>query len=483
MNSSIERKDHSTQNANSIINERKASTPSTSTTKGSMNVQNKPGFQKRMSLPTISVNDKPIRNRQSSLPGYNPSTTIDKHLHGHMSQDLSSAATGMFSECMFQPPPKAKDELPPSPSSIHTKPDWIDLEYSKRNPPAQSPSCKIKRHQNQNTPNSGWHNTNPSHYHGKRHPARSYSSTFAPDRKRLVNQFLKSVEPVPSNDSTSTKEQTPSTLTPSTGIDPESIYLGQKSSLHALLYFDLEQLQRSMAKPPQVSVTGPPGSSSTSSVSSSSVLPEENSSSSSSLFGVSDESYMPPEFDIDTATYDLNSGICQNYNELDYCRKHVATQLHNFENVIKQSFKEIIIKDEFEFQKSLKTFDSLVGDLRKLKEQVLQMYESIKNKSLVSLRREFDENEQGTFISRTNAAVEANVRQLRSLENRIEISKRKLVRQKDTLKKMESLLSLKDDMLASQRNTKLAYQYRYMVFDLGVFTVLICIFALGKLLL
>ncbi|GAV53715.1 hypothetical protein ZYGR_0AK02170 [Zygosaccharomyces rouxii] len=481
MISSKDRKARSGQNANSITNERKSSAPSASSTRGSTSVQDKPGFQKRMSLPTISVNDKPIRNRQGSLPG-NPPTPIDKHFHGHVSEDLTSAATGMFSECMFKSPPKANNTSPPT-HAVPSKPDWIDLEYLKRNPSNHFTSSKTKHRHNQTTTSSGWHNTNPSHYHGKRHPAKSYSSTFAPDRKRLVNQFLRSVDPVSSNVSTLTKEQTPATLTPFSGIDHESIDLGHKSSLQTLLYLDLEQLQRCLVKPPSVSMTGPPGSSSTSSVSSTSVLPEENSSSSSSLFGVSDESYMPPEFDVTDVVYDLNNEIWHNYNELDYFRKHVATQLHNFENVIKQNLREIIIKDEFEFQKSLQTFDSLVMDLKKLKQQVLQMYESIKNKSLVSLRREFDESLQDTFISRTNAAVEANVGQLRSLENRIEVSKQKLVQQKDTLRKMESLLSLKDDILASQRNTKLAYQYRYMVFDLGVFIAVIFICVLGKLLL
>lgn len=476
MFSSIDRKERFSQNAKSLTNERKSSAPSTSSSaRASTSVQDKPQFQKRTSLPTISVNGKPVRNRQNSLPGQGSSTAIDRHFRGHVPEDLTSASTGMFSECMFQSPPKAGNESSSSTHAAPSKSDWIDLEYLKRNPSNLSTIHKTKHRNSQSV--------NPSHPHSKRHPARSYSSTFAPDRKRLVNQFLRSVDPASSNDSTLTKEQTPFTLTPFSGVDHENIDVNHKGSLKTLMYSDLEQLQRCLVKPPPISMVGPPGSSSTSSVSSSSVMPEESSSSSSSLFGVSEESYMPPEFDVDNVVYDLNNEIWHNYNELDYYKKHVATQLHNFENVIKQILKGIIIKDEFEFQKSIKTFDSLVMDLRKLKQQVLLMYDSIKNKSLMSLRTDFDENIQDTFISKTNAAVEANVQQLRSLEDRIEVSKKKLVQQKDTLRKMECLLSLKDDMLASQRNTKLAYQYRYMVFDLGVFTVIIFICVLGKLLL
>lgn len=478
----MDRRGNFNQIANSTIDEHKFGVRpnNNSNTNGFSNGlegDSKPKYQKRTSLPTISVNDKPVRNRQTSLSGYNPGNAADKHHRAHLGPDLTSSTTGMFSECMFESPPQKNGAGSPSPASLYTKPDLIDLEYSRRTTSQSSSSHRHRRHHSQNPGYSGWRTSNASYNHSKRHPARSYSSTFAPDGKRLVNQFLRSVEPFTSNDENQTNESI------ADNENHDSTNLDCKSSLQALLYRDLEQLPRSMVKPPPITIPGAPRSSPTGSASSTSVFQEENPSSSASSYGVSDESYIPPEFDMDNMVYNVNNQLWLNYHEQDYWKRHIASQLQNFEQVLKQNLREVVIKDEFEFQKNLKSFDSLVNDLKKMRQRVLQMYESIKNKSLVSLRREFDEKAEDTFMSRTNATVGANVEQLESLENRIEVSKRKLIRQRDTLKKMENLLSLKDNMLASKKNARLTYQYRYMVFDLGIFTSLICICALIKWLL
>lgn len=453
----------------------------------SLRENSKPRTQKRMSLPTISVNDKPVLARQATLSQYNSpaaekratSYNWSRQLRHEAAPDLTSAATGMFSECMFESPPrKPSGSSASSTCSAYARLDWIECEHLRRNSSSQSSSHRHRHHYTQTAHRRG---STPSHYHEKRYPARSYSSTVAPDRKRLVNQFLRSAEPSTSNISTPTKESVidfPNVSNMEADQRNSCFDPGRKGSLQALLYRDLEQLPRTMTKPPPITVPGQPTSSPPSNTSSYSVFPEEASISSSSSFDISDESYLSPEFGLDDEVYEENDGMFLNYNEVDYVRRHIANQLHNFENILKQNLREVLIKDEYQFKRNLKNFDLVSSDLNKLKQQVVQMYESIKHKSLASLRREFEENEKDTFISKTNAIVAENLRELESLEERIELSKEKLVRQRETLKKMESLLSLKDDMLASQKNTKLAYQYRYMVFDFGAFILLvaICIF-------
>lgn len=448
-------------------------------------------LQKRMSVPTISVNDKPILARQKTSSQYN-SSAAEKRAppRGWLQQprheaasDLTSAATGMFSECMFESPPrKPSGSSSSSTCSAYAKLDYIECEHLGRNSSSQASANRHRHHHGQAAQRRG---STPSHYHEKRHPARSYSSTFAPDRKRLVNQFLKSAEPSTSNFSTPTKESAID-FTSFPNLEPDQrlggFELGLKGSLQALLCRDLEQLPQTLTKPPPVTVPGQPISSSPSTISSHSALPEEASLSSSSSC-VSDDSYMLPDFGPDNEIYEDNDGLFLNYNEPDYFKRHIANQLHNFENILKQNLRGVLLRDEYHFKKNLKNFDVVSSDLRNLKQQVLQMYDSIKDKSLASLRKEFEENEKDTFISKTNSTVAENLKQLESLEYRIELSKEKLVRQRETLKKMESLLSLKDDMLASQRNTKLAYQYRYMVFDLGAFALLIGVCVVIKWLL
>lgn len=491
-----------------------------------LNAQNKQDdARQRVSVPTISVNDKPISARKSIGRGSLSRKTSqskpsekddhDRHaLHHHArhsgAPDFTNASTGMFSECMFYSSSQKPTRHSPSSTASSSSASLYGHGSSKygnnfdplrRNSIKGDPSNIMSSVQNETFQHRHplhrhhRHHNNTSKVNNKHQLHSSFSSIYVNDNKRLVNQFLRSMEPP------SSTPHLPKTATQSSGAFPaeSNVPSDQEAnlddydsyahgSLQGLLYRDLESAQKKSKHPnaPPVPPFMMPSSSSSSSVSSSlSVLPGDASPSSSGSF---ESSVITPssayEKDEETnGNMGTHNGLSLNYNEVDYYRRHIHAQLHKFEDILKHSLRDVIVKNECDMQNNLKNFDSLTSELTKLKQDATNLHDLIKNKYLVSLRKDFNKDDKQSFISDLSATVEGNVGQLKDLEKRIDVCKVRLSQQREALRKMESLLTLEDSLLDSKKKTKLAYKYRYMVFDFGAFLGIICLAFLLKWLL
>lgn len=483
------------------------------------------GSRQRVSVPTISVNDKPISSRKSIArasssrkPSQSKPSEKDDHdrhaLHHHArhtgAPDFTNASTGMFSECMFYTSSQKPTRHSPSSTASSSSTSLYahgglkngnNFDPLKRNSVKADPSNIITNAQNEIDQHRHplhrhhRHHNNSSKLHNKPQLQRSFSSVYVNDNKRLVNQFLRSMEPP------SSTPHLPKTNTQSSGMfSAESdVPLDQEAnlddydpyahgSLQGVLYRDLgsSQKKNKHTNVPPVAPFMIPTSSSSSSISSSlSVLPGDASPSSSSSFesSVITPSSAYEKDEESSSNMGVKNGVSLNYNEVNYYRRHIHAQLHKFEDILKHSLKEVIVKNECDMQKNLKNFDSLTAELTRLKQDATNLNDLIKYKYLVSLRKDFNTNDKQSFISDLSANVEENVGQLKDLEKRMDVCKIRLSQQRDSLRKMESLLTLEDTLLDSQKTTKLAYKYRYMVFDLGAFIGIICLALLFKWLL
>lgn len=153
-------------------------------------------------------------------------------------------------------------------------------------------------------------------------------------------------------------------------------------------------------------------------------------------------------------------------NETDYYQQHINSRLTKLESQIKNDLKSVILKDELELKNNITSFDNLTSDLQNLKSQILGLKNTIANEYLTVLKADFDENNPESFESQLRKTVEENVKHLEFLENKMSECQSQLVDQKETMRKMESLLYLENSLMVSKKNTGLAYKYRYMLYDI-----------------
>lgn len=442
-------------------------------------------------LPTISVNDRPILQdacgpRRRSLGRKDSvSRNEDKdqhherasasHLHGRHSVsggDVTSASAGMFSECMF----KSESQRPVrhSPGSANG---------------TSSPSSSSVRGENTGLVESS--PDLPSLMHRHRHRGHDQSSILAQkhgcfysnvglhDNKRLVNQFLRSMGPTVAGAVPPSPQESPEGPMYD-GRQEESrnfarYVSGTHGSLQSLLYHDLENVHMSASRnqavhpQPYYQLSGSSSSDSSLSV----VNADQHSATSSSRYDSEDSSSLAnlasfDKWDVNGSGLTINSGISLNYNEVDFYRRHIGAELHKFEETLKHNLRETIMKNECDMQKNWKAFDLMIAQLHKLKDDTHNLHDLVNDK-LDALRKKFDESNKDSFISSLTISVDTSANQLKELERRIDLCKKRLLQQRETLRKLEGLLSLEDSLLNSQKTSKLAYKYRYIAFDVCAF--------------
>ncbi|QLL34073.1 hypothetical protein HG536_0F03980 [Torulaspora globosa] len=454
--------------------------------------------QVNIDLPTISVNDKPIAsgktaqrrtsfgrkdslNRNEDKEPHYDRAAFSYH-HGRRSSagaDVTSASAGMFSECMF----KSESQRPMRHSSTSTTAcsPASSVSLGKKGHVETSLEPLKRHHRHHEHPSSGAY---------RRHRS-SFVSVGLNDNKRLVNEFLRSTRPAGA-ESHMFQEASRSLQTSAEGITPERAVKqrpefegyasGSHRSLQSLLYHDLtsNNLAEGTAPmvPPQPFLLSSTSSSSNSS-SLSVVHADQRSSPSLSAYD-SEDSFNFEKWDMNGSGLTINGGISLNYNEADFYRRHIEAELHKFEDTLKHNLKETIVKNEIDMQQNWKAFDVLIAQLDKLKNDAQSLHDSVKDSKLVTLQKDFDQNDEKSFISNVTASIRVNATQLKSLEARMDCCKRKLLQQRDTLRKLEGLLSLEDSLLNAKATSKLAYKYRYMVFDAGVFIGVVLVFFFVK---
>lgn len=489
----------------------------TGISKNAMDRQQPDGEVRRVSVPVISVNDKPVNRgtratekRAGSVAGNfaQPNRRPSHHMTPRTGAngDYTTASAGMFSDCMFgetghKPTPSVlskrsnrsestSSSSASSSSSIHThgghKSDY-KTEQSKRMPTvatevaSQAPSSlQVEAALNRYSFHNRNPNPNPKLHKGKQG---SFSTPTSNDGKRLVNQFLRSMDVAPNASGFhfgkpdkitefSANEQSLSANT--TDFD-----LPTNGSLQNLLYRDLDSLRRNKNKQQQVprSPYGQGQAPSSSETSSQFALYNQGTpGSSSNSFDTPTHSTSVNESEKSVAMKrngSLSNGVFLNYNEVDYYRRHIGSELHKFEEILKHNLKTVIMKNEHDMEKNLSNFDLLTAELSRLKNRASALHDQIANNDLVKLRKDFEKNDKDSFLEVLTTSTNSNAEKLEELEKRINICKQKLFQQRDTLRKLEGLLTLEDSLLDSKKTSNVAYRYRYIVIDIGVMAALI----------
>lgn len=442
--------------------------------------------RRSIDVPVISVNGNPVpmgmktnqkRNSVSrknslnkpgekELPHERRGSSYYHGRHSVAAADVTSATAGMFSDCMF----RSETQKPVRHSPSSTASSSSTSIYAHKHTDQQPLPLQHRRHHGR----TDHHHNNSSTLHRKH--AASFSSVFVNDNKRLVNQFLRSMEP------STPASRTPRVMTATEPSTPRNFgpnyETGTSGSLQSLLYRDLASMHSKKKKQASTLPFAPSSVSSSSNSSSFSLLRTEQSSPSLSSGYDSEDSLSITNDDKVAANnggLTTKNGLGLNYNEVDYYRHHIAAELHKFEDILKHNIKEVIMRSEFDMVKNWKLFDMSVLQLARLQEEVSNLHDLIKEKNLQALRKDFDKKDKDSFICTLEFSIKTNASLLEGLEKRIDVCKKKLLRQRETLRKLEGLLNLEDSLLNSQKTTKIAYKYRYMVYDVGALMGIICI--------
>lgn len=321
------------------------------------------------------------------------------------------------------------------------------------------------------------------HRHHKALSVDSKGTSFVNDKKRLVYQFLQSMEPPSKNQ---LQKQgflftTDSPLISSPSIVKSSIPLGNgvressNKSLQSLLFHDLEHPENlDHSKISSANSKSSPSLSSRSNSSTSSTS-SSTSSSGSSYSNLSDESStikMEEQMENSLDRYEIN-----------YYQQHIALLLTKFDNIMKTHLKDAILKKETNFQKSLQAFDKLVLDLQILKQSTIDLKSLIKDTYMVRLAKVYKEGNDQSFIANLQANVGQNIKKLESFECRMKKCQETLIKEKEELKRMEALLHIEQNIIESKKSVSFFSKYKYVIYDalsvfLVVFIVLIFIFPL-----
>ncbi|CAI1792648.1 hypothetical protein SEUBUCD646_0A00490 [Saccharomyces eubayanus] len=437
-------------------------------------------------------------------------------LHRQVIPDYTSASTAMFSDCMFNiGPEKVRSVSTMNPSGLSPKHPFNMGEKFKGPFPQHTVASKthdggaiITDHfpsLRQLQPQQ-----HPAHRHYKHNDKdglKSPSQSFVKDKKRLVHRFLKSMEPTPS----------PQSKEPSKLASPFNPVLAEPKakpkfkpnpklseraprrhshisstdsnsqidiSLQSLLYHDLEsspKLQGSsslLANNSNRSVVSKSkglSSRDVTSSSSSSLHSSSSSSSSSSLSASLSQSLAVDILDPPGNDKFSNSNLSLNSDELDYYQRHIALQLQQTEILLKHNLKDVVLKDEAELTKNITNFDKIIEELKGLRSKTIGWKELIEEDYLMNLQQDFDKENAESFESRLTDTINTNVAKLQELEERMAFCKERLVARKETMRKMESLLSLESSLMISKKNLKFMYKYRNEALDLVSLVVIVVI--------
>lgn len=429
--------------------------------------------------------------------------------------DYTTAATGKFSDIMFKLP--GKDTLEEDYGLMDETRPQNKARESKRAPnmfkkPEEKgvKSTMIQDLKNQHASNK--------HLSGRHHKSKAGITTLNSgptknqsieyDNKRLVNQFLQSLE-TPEGKDQSYFESLPnignamlSTTLHEQSFPPNSYYSSSyvgyspNMSLRSLLYHDLEGKSISKVNSKSLSSSYNNSSVESSSYSSSVSLSNQgdhdlggpsaaslSSTLSSQLLlvakkreinGLSKDDRVAPESDYQEPY--TASALPLSATEQGYYQRHIALQLRKWECVVKSTLKDVILKNETDLYKSIKNFDTLLHDLETIKSQVFQLRKLIGEDYLVVIRRDFDETNPESFESHLKESVNSSVDQLMKLETTMIACQKRLQDQRDTMRKLESLLHIENSLLENKAKTRFAYKYRYVAIDalsLGILLLLI----------
>ncbi|CCF60416.1 hypothetical protein KAFR_0K00610 [Kazachstania africana CBS 2517] len=481
---------------------------------------------KDIKLPSIAINDKPVLVRHSSERTLASLPQRERHHIRHRGRrpsinDYTPVSAGMFSECMFDTelkspaeeilmPEKEKDSSGGVATSTTTTTTKQGLPCSLLQDGSKPSSASLAQgifsthvctHDQRQ---SGKFGNNKHRHQNKLFKDGSGSEIFNNDNKRLVNQFLRSI------DASSSLQlgrrpvkfkakivNCPSKKDKRSLIDKSN---PSERSLQSLLYHDLEgsgndtsEDLAGMSLPnysssygalsDSISSSDPESSDSESSSSSldlsrSDIRPWTNSYSSSEsgpLDSTEDTVYGEGNVSSEAKSKELKPPL--NKSEMDYYQRHITLTLQKAEYMIKTSLKDTIVKREADLQKTVQYFDNLTRDLQDLKNRVIGLKVLVRDDYLQMLRQEFNSTLVDSFEAQLTKAVTSKVDQLEKLENRMSVCQIRVAEQKEILRKFENLFTLEDSLILSRKKVTFASKYRYVLYDIisSAFLLSICL--------
>ena len=455
---------------------------------------------KTVEIPTIRVNNEPIEDqpklvRQQSQPNL---VALGAKANGHRESatlrsgkpDYTSANTGMFSDHIFNE--STADGLIPRQNEL----PFMDTNTD--NPVKLTPFAQAQNEAERSGRHHRRHHSGSSELSRR---SRASTLTNVTDKKRLVNQFLESVE-APSTlqlrfpDSLAAKRPKQMYNTSnfsSTGHSTRSsdTHMTTANSFQSLLYHDLENPSKPSSASLYKSGTNSKSTSSSmstgllsseSSSSSSSYTSSESSTMSSSSTKISSSSLVSDNNiedvgmstdevdDNNTSSSGAGNGtdLSLSCNEIDYYQRHIAIRLKKSEALMKENLRDIILKRENDLHNNLQNFDTYLHDLKKLKYQIISLQKLVRNDYLVILKEDFDVNNKNSFENHLTEILNKNVTKLQDLERRMESSGERLNEQKETMKRMENLINLENSLKLSQKNASWVSKNKAIVYDLSL---------------
>ena len=140
---------------------------------------------------------------------------------------------------------------------------------------------------------------------------------------------------------------------------------------------------------------------------------------------------------------------------------------------MKQNLQTFVIKDEADLHGTLSKFDNLTFHLQNMKNRIDELYDVINEKYLSKIKTAFNEDDESSFEFELRTSVEASIKQLEELENRMEYCQLKLQEQRETMRQLDNLILIENSLLESKKNVKHIYSYRFLVFDILVIFVVL----------
>ncbi|CCD23017.1 Frt1p NDAI_0A08640 [Naumovozyma dairenensis CBS 421] len=454
---------------------------------------------------------------------FNPITRQEKlkYLNPPNLLDYSSAFGGTFSELLFKPsPPKSSLPYKSTPNSSTQLGFIKERRQSSFNSPSVSPfkrrSSTVNRMRTSFSQSQ--QQLTPLNTNTKKKTQRSNSSNTSStatdclsDKRKLVNEFL---QPKMNQSSIAFGQHRDSTESDFASTDytkslpsdqslenilledlSSSSYLLSESKVSNLTPFTASSVGSSSIFMDRISSASSPTSSSSSSSSTSlssyGSQSEKNdsceiiTSSNGSLPIIKESIQMTIRKDQtensattgknsenDQARLTLTSMDC---NELNYYQTHILNTIIRFETILKHDLKEFIIRDEIDLLRMVNKFDSLNLNLQQMKSNIDDLYNTIKITYLNHVHEEFDTTNPDSFESQLNESVNESVKQLEILEKKMESCQKKLLEQREVMRQLDNLVLIEKSLLESKRNVKQIYKYRYIIFDLVMLIMMICV--------
>ncbi|CCH58255.1 hypothetical protein TBLA_0A04610 [Henningerozyma blattae CBS 6284] len=423
-------------------------------------------FEKELHLKTLNFQKPPIR---------------------HKPQDYKSASTGTFSSMMYSSVPSSPSDnysvIIDSTTPLHLKGNSIDITNSnidnsiQQNCPSAIPKhlqeeiCRTSSSlSGKSPPRDKYKNCSNVYKDKNQEKIKSVSNSYNKDNKRLVNQFLQSIQskselsisssPTESEENTfpfMNKYYTHEYISNQSTSLSDFLYLGLGTSTKKSMKYQREVSSKKESSPPRVPLlsdmrhmrqetmnsTFSPAFTLSSSTPSSS----PSSKSLSSFNSVSKKKTEPIDNNY-TNILENYMNIVQgdelatsfNVNELNYLENHIHFQLSTFETLLKHNFGKLALFDEIQLQNNLKDFDMLKFDLKKVRTEIENLYDLVKNKYFTKLDEKFDESDKNSYASKIQEDMDIQVGILNALEARMSYCAEKLSQQRETMRQLDDLL-------------------------------------------